>query len=142
LDVDSPYERPNKEVLYEKPKLMTYPKSRIKYGHYGKYTENILKEIVKEQDPKAKEYLKNVMANFMKKQFLTYNNDTVENNVIAQQLAELSGGELKLDNPDNLMQTNHILRSFGHTQNKRKKLGVQNSNNKNQNQKKFIKKKY
>lgn len=142
LDVDSPYERPNKEVLYEKPKLMSYPKSRIKYGHYGKYTENILKEIVKEQDPKAKEYLKNVMANFMKKQFLTYNNDAVENNVIAQQLSELSGGELKLENPDTLMQTNHILKSFGYTQNKRKKLSPSNSNNKNQNQKKFIKKKY
>jgi hypothetical protein len=142
LDVDSPYDRPNKEVLYEKPKLMAYPKSRIKYGHYGKYTENILKEIVKEQDPKAKEYLKNVMANFMKKQFLTYNNDAVENNVIAQQLSELSGGELKLENPDTLMQTNHILKSFGYTQNKRKKLSPSNSNNKNQNQKKFIKKKY
>jgi hypothetical protein len=137
LDVDSPYDKPSREVLSEKPKSMTYPKSRIKYGHYGAYTEKILKEVVKENDPKTKEYLVNTMANFMKKQFLTYNNDTVENNVIAQQLSELSGGELQLDNPDNLMQTNHILKTFGQSSNnnKRRKLGQNNKN-----QKKFKKK--
>lgn len=140
LDVDSPYEKPNKEVLNEKPSLMTYPKSKIKYGHYGKYTENIIKEIAQEKDPQIREYLTNTMANFMKKQFLAYNNDAVENNVIAQQLSDLSGGQLVLENPDSLMQTNQILKTFGFTPNKRKKMGVSNNNNKNQ--KKFIKKKY
>lgn len=142
LDVDSPYELPSQEILNEKPQRIAYPKNRIKYGHYGKYTENILQEIVAEKDPKAKEYLINVMANFMKKQFLAYNNDAVENNVIAQQLSELSGGQLVLENPDTLMQTNQILKTFGFTPNKRKKMGQSNNNNKNQGQKKFIKKKY
>lgn len=140
LDVDSPYEKPNKEVLSERPELMTYPKSKIKYGHYGKYTETILKQAVNETDPKAKEFLKNTMANFMKKQFLAYNNDAVENDVIAQQLAELSNGELILENPDNLMQTNHILKSFGILPNKRTKMNPKNNNN-NQ-KKKIFKKKY
>jgi hypothetical protein len=138
LDVDSPYEMPNKEVLNEKPQLLEYPKSKIKYGHYGKYTENILKEAINENDPKAKEYIKNTMANFMKKQFLAYNNDAVENNVIAQQLSELSNGELVLDNPDMLMQTNQILKSFGLTPNKRNKIIPKNNNHK----KKIFKKKY
>jgi hypothetical protein len=143
LDVDSPYEMPSREVLSEKPEIMEYPKSKIRYGHYGKYTERILKETVKESDEKTKEYLKNTMANFMKKQFLTYNNDAVENNVIAQQLSELSGGELVLENPDTLMQTNQILKSFGITPNKRKKVGPTSnngSNTNNQKQKKFKKK--
>jgi hypothetical protein len=147
LDVDSPYEKPDREVLSEKPQIMDYPKSKIKYGHYGKYTEKILKETVEEQDEKTKEYLKNTMANFMKKQFLAYNNDTVENNVIAQQLSELSGGKLVLENPDTLMQTNQILKSFGILPNKRKKATPgSNQNNGNQNngnqQKKKFKKKY
>lgn len=142
LDVDSPYEKPSREVLSEKPDIMTYPKSKIKYGHYGKYTENIIKEIAAESDPKAKEYMMNAMANFMKKQFLAYNNDAVENTVIAEQLSDLSGGELVLENPDSLMQTNQILKTFGFTPNKRAKFTHQNQNNKNQNQKKFIKKKY
>lgn len=137
LDVDSPYEKPSKEVLSEKPKLMTYPKNKIRFGHYGNYTEKILKQIAVESDPKIREQLTVSMANFMKKQFLAYNNDAVENNVIAQQLSELSGGELTLDNPDTLMQTNQILKTFGLNPNSRKKVG--HSNNKNQ---KKYKKKY
>ncbi|MES2587525.1 MAG: DUF4290 domain-containing protein [Bacteroidota bacterium] len=142
LDVDSPYEAPNQEILNEKPELMAYPKSKIRFGHYGKYTESIIRETMKEADPKAKEYLKKNIANFMKKQFLAYNNDAVENDVIAQQLKELSNGELILENPDSLMQTNQILKTFGisNTNKQRPKLGQNNSNN--QKFKKSFKKKY
>ena len=84
LDVDSPYDKPDLEILYEKPQHMDYPTGNIKFGHYGKYTESILRQTTKEEDAEVKEYLTNTMANFMKKQFLAYNNDAVENNVIAQ----------------------------------------------------------
>ncbi len=123
LDVDSPYEIPKAESLQEKPKLMAYPKSKIRYGHYGKYTQEILessKGVTKEDE---REYLKNTMANFMKKQFLSHNNDTVENHVIADQLKELSKGDLVLENPDELMNTNVILRSMGMGNNNNKKFG-------------------
>lgn len=103
LEVDSPYEIPKPESLQERPQIMSYPKSKIRYGHYGKYTQEILelaKDVTKEDE---RDYLKNTMANFMKKQFLSYNNDTVENQVIADQLKELSKGELVLENPDELL---------------------------------------
>jgi len=122
LEVDSPYEIPKAESLQEKPKLMEYPKSKIRYGHYGKYTQEILesaKNITKEDE---RDYLKNTMANFMKKQFLSHNNDTVENHVIADQLKELSKGDLVLENPDELMNTNVLLRSMGIGNNNNKKF--------------------
>lgn len=122
LEVDSPYEIPKAESLQEKPKLMAYPKSKIRYGHYGKYTQEILesaKNITKEDE---RDYLKNTMANFMKKQFLSHNNDTVENHVIADQLKELSKGNLVLENPDELMNTNVLLRSMGIGNNNNKKF--------------------
>lgn len=134
LDVDSPYEIPKPEVLNEKPELMEYPKGTIRYGHYGSYTQKILESAKGITDEKEKEYLKNTMANFMKKQFLAHNNDAVENNVIAQQLKELSKGELILENPDELVNTNTILRSMGLNQNKRNK-----SNFKQKQKKKFKK---
>ncbi len=134
LDVDSPYEIPKPEVLNEKPQIMEYPKSSIRYGHYGSYTQRILESSKEITDEKEKEYLKNTMANFMKKQFLAHNNDAVENNVIAQQLKELSKGELILENPDELVNTNTILRSMGLNQNKRNK-----SNFKQKQKKKFKK---
>ena len=83
--------------------------------------------------PKKKEYLKRSMANFMKKQFLVYNNDAVENHVIANQLSELSKKALILENPDDLMSTNSILKSYGIQQNKN------NKNKQQQNKKKFKK---
>jgi hypothetical protein len=138
LDVDSPYEIPKQEVLNEKPQIMDYPKSNIRYGHYGHYTQSILEAAKDVTDEKEKEYLKSTMANFMKKQFLAHNNDAVENNVIAQQLKELSKGELILENPDELINTNTILRSMGLGQNQAKR---NKSNFKQKNQKKkFIKK--
>lgn len=134
LDVDSPYEIPKPETLMSKPDRMQYPKSRIKYGHYGKYTQEILRESRSVTDEDERNYLKITMANFMKKQFLAYNNDTVENHVIADQLKDLSQGDLILENPDELMNTNLILKSFGIQPNKRPKKNQKNNNNKNKNQ--------
>jgi hypothetical protein len=129
LDVDSPYEIPEPETLHSKPDRMIYPKSRIRYGHYGKYTQDILADAKSVTDEDEKEFLKTTMANFMKKQYLAYNNDTVENHVIANQLKELSGGELVLENPDDLMNTNLILKSFGIQPNKRPKKNQKNQSN-------------
>jgi len=136
LEVDSPYEIPKAESLQEKPKLMAYPKSKIRYGHYGKYTQQILETAIEVDKKEEKEYLKITMANFMKKQFLSHNNDTVENHVIADQMKELSKGELVLDNPDELMNTNVLLRSMGMGSNNNKKF---NKNFKQKQKKKFKK---
>ena len=143
FDVDSPYEKPKQEVLNEKPQRMTYPSSKIRYGHYGKYTQAILEASREVVIPEEKEFLKNTMANFMKKQFLAYNNDTVENNVIGQQLKELSKGDLILENPDDLVHTNTLLKTMGIGQNQQKnqRFNKQKNNNNNKNKKKkFIKK--
>ncbi len=134
LDVDSPYEIPKAETLYSKPDRMIYPKGKIKYGHYGKYTQNILADAHLVTDKEEKDYLKITMANFMKKQYLAYNNDAVENHVIVNQLKDLSQGELVVENPDELMNTNLILKSFGIQPNKRPaKKGGKNNNNNNSN---------
>lgn len=137
LDVDSPYEIPKPETLFSKPDGMEYPKSRIKYGHYGKYTQAILRQSKEVTAEDERQYLKITMANFMKKQFLAYNNDTVENHVIADQLKDLSQGDLILENPDELMNTNLILKSFGIQPNKRNNVKKNQKNNKNKNRKKM-----
>ncbi len=138
LDVDSPYDMPNREVLSEKPARMTYPKSKIKYGHYGKYTQDILLTAKDITDSGEKEFLKNSMANFMKKLYLSHNNESVENNVIANNLKELSEGELVLENPDELVNTNALLRSMGLNNNNRfpNKNKAHNNNFKNNKYKK------
>jgi hypothetical protein len=129
LDVDSPYEIPLPEALMEKPK------GQIRFGHYGKYTQQILTDAKLITDEKEKEFLKNSMANFMKKLYLAHNNDAVENNVIADHLKDLSNGELILENPDELVSTSTLLREMGLN-----KKFVKPNNFKHKQKKKFIKK--
>lgn len=145
LDVDSPYEIPERESLEEKPAVMEYPKSKIRYGHYGQYTEKILRDSKELTDEKETEYLSSVMGNFMKKQFLTHNNTAVENTVIAEKLAELSDGKLTLENPEEeLTSTNQLLKTLGlnNTSNNNNRKSNNNNNNNNNRKKQFKKKQY
>ena len=112
LDADSPYELPKKEELASKPDRVEYPSSKIRFGHYGKYTQKILEDASSIGENGEKKYLTRTMANFMKKQFLVFNNDAVENTVIANQLSELSKRELTLENPEELISTNVILKYY------------------------------
>lgn len=139
LDVDSPYEIPSQEVLASKPEIMEYPKGKITYGHYGKYTEKIILKIAQMEDERDRQFYKDVIANFMKKQFLVYNNNTVENHVIADQLEELSKGNLTLVDPDDaLHDTKHLLKSIGMNPNN---TGKQKHKKQGQNQRNKFKKK-
>lgn len=141
LDVDSPYELPKPEVLAEKPQTMEYPKGKIRFGHYGKYTQKILTSAKEISNHEEKEFLQKTMGNFMKLQFLAYNNDTVENHVIANQLSELSGGILQIENPDELISTNQVLRAIGPRVPVAKTNQNNNNNGKKTNNSKFKKKK-
>lgn len=136
LDVDSPYPMPNKEVLDEKPAIMPYPKSKIRFGHYGQYSQKILETAKDMTSEDEKEFLTYQMGNFMKKQYLSHNNSAVENYVVADQLRELSKGVLKIENPDELISTNLMLKSLGIQNNTQRRNNNSNNNNNNNNRKK------
>lgn len=136
LDVDSPYEIPEQESLAESPNQMPYPKSKIRFGHYGKYSQLILKKSKEMTDEGEREYMVNKMGTFMKKQYLVHNNSAVENVVIAKQLEELSEGDLKIENPEDLGSTNQMLKTLGIDQNKNNNKRQQNGKKKQNNNKK------
>ena len=77
-------------------------------------------------DPEVKDSFKMAMANFMKKQYLVHNNGAVENHVIAENLNELSNGDLSIEDPDELVSTNQLLRTMGLN----KKFSKSNKSNK------------
>ncbi len=140
LDVDSPFEIPEEESLQEKPQKVEYPKSKIRFGHFGQYTQKILETSKSLADEGEREYMTNSMANFMKKQYLLHNNNAVENNVIADQLMELSEGDLKIENPDDLVSTNVLLKELGLKQSSSRNQKNQ-KNNKNNNRRSNSRKK-
>ena len=96
LDVDSPYEKPIIEKLFEKPEPLAYPNSKIKYNHYGKVIELMIDEAVKMEDQELKSKLVIAIANQMKKSYVNWNLDTVEDEVILNQLTKLSKSKLSV----------------------------------------------
>lgn len=102
LDVDSPYEKLSKEVLLEKPERLDYPKSASKYRFYGNNIQTMIDVAISWEPGELKDLLILTIANHMKKCYLTWNKDTVDDKVIIDHLSELSKGKLLLDEATNL----------------------------------------
>lgn len=96
LDVDAPFPKPSAEVLAAPPAPLDYPQSYPKYRFYGNNIKGMIDVVVDWEEGDLKEALVYVIANHMKKCFLNWNKDTVEDHVIFNHLAELSGGKLVL----------------------------------------------
>ena len=100
LDVDSPYEKPQKEVLEQKPDRLTYPQRNPKYRFYGNNIKSMINVAVGWEDGDLKNALVYNIANHMKKCFLNWNKDTVQDEVILNHLVELSDNKLKVKEED------------------------------------------
>jgi len=96
IDVDCPYEKPEKEVLEAKPDKLAYPQNYPKYRFYGNNIKRMIDVAINWEESELKEVLVFTIANHMKKNFLSWNTDTVEDVVILAHLDELSGGKLKV----------------------------------------------
>jgi hypothetical protein len=117
LDVDSPYPIPNREELQEYPQSIKYPQNFPKYRFYGNNIKRMIDVAIGWEDGEKKEALLFTIANHMKKCFLNWNKDTVEDDIIFKHLFELSEGKLNLKGTEEaLMDTMTILsnnKSYG-----------------------------
>jgi|SRR5690554_1933157 len=96
LDVDSPYEKPKAVTNFNAPILIDYPENNHKYRYYGSHIVDMIKEAVAWEDGERKDALIMVIANHMKKSYVNWNNESVEDSVIFQHLKELSAGKIDL----------------------------------------------
>lgn len=111
LDVDSPFPKPSKELLEERPERMDYPQNFPKYRFYGNNIKRMIDVANSWEDGDLKEGLILTIANHMKKSYLSWNKDTVEDNAIFEHLFELSGGKINLKAQDeDLSEASDLLR--------------------------------
>ena len=96
LDVDSPFEKPEEELLSKKPEPMAYPNNSPKYRFYGNNLKKMIDAANNWDESQMKDALIYNIANHMKKCFLNWNKDTVDDNVIFDHLNELSEGKLSV----------------------------------------------
>lgn len=96
LDVDSPFPITEKEVLQQRPEPLEYPQNHPKYRFYGNNIKRMIDVAVKWEKGDLRDGLEYAIANHMKKCYLNWNKDTVEDSAIFAHLKELSNGEIDL----------------------------------------------
>jgi hypothetical protein len=96
LDAESPYPTPSKEELQEKPEPLEYPKSESKYRYYGTNMQTMIDVALSWEEGELKEALVFTIANHMKKCYLNWNKDTVDDVIIFNHLFDLSKGKIDL----------------------------------------------
>lgn len=109
LDVTSPYEMPEKDVLSAKPDPMDYSNNNIPYRHYGKNIIRIIEMATTLEDGEEKDAVTKIIATHLKKSYLNWNRESVSDDLIADQLKELSGGKLILPEGTVLTSTSDLL---------------------------------
>ena len=96
LDIDYPYEIIRKESLRTKPDRIPYTLTPIRYRHYGKTLERMIKKCEDYPDGPERDQLISLLANHMKKSFLTWNKEVVDDDKIFKDLREYSHGRIDL----------------------------------------------
>ena len=96
LDIDYPYEIIRKENLRTKPDRIPYTLTPIRYRHYGKTLERMIKKCEDYPDGPERDQLISLLANHMKKSFLTWIKEVVDDDKIFKDLREYSHGRIDL----------------------------------------------
>ncbi len=143
LDVESPYEIPTREALAERPAPLEYPQNFPKYRFYGNNIKGMIDVAVSWEDGEKKDGLVLTIANHMKKCFLNWNKDTVDDDVIFNHLFELSDGKLNLKESDEVLRESSKLMQHKKRYNTTHKKSTSNhkknnnNNNRNNNRKRY-----
>ncbi|HIB37772.1 DUF4290 domain-containing protein [Mesonia sp.] len=136
LDVDSPFPKPSREQLQESPDSLAYPQNFPKYRFYGNNIKRMIDEAMKMESGPLKEGLVFTIANHMKKCYLNWNRDTVEDKVIFDHLFELSDGQINLNKKDeDLSDSSDLLR--GKRRNNNNNNHKKNTKGKNRGRKRY-----
>ena len=109
LDVDAPYPKP---VPDTRPKEFVKPsynnKNRVKFRTYGVNMQNLIHK-VSEYPEEVREQFAPSLANHLKMMYLTYNRNSVNDQLIRYQLSELSDGKITLPEDFNFINTKELL---------------------------------
>lgn len=131
LDADSPFEKPSEEILNTKPDLLHYPQNYPKYRFYGNNIKTMIDVASSWEEGDMKNALVITIANHMKKSFLNWNKDTVEDVVILNHLYELSKGTIDIRNTEEQLADSAALIKMQNKKNNYKKSNKSKKNNRN-----------
>lgn len=97
LDIDYPVEIVAEEQVKAHPSPLPYPMKNIRRKHYGSLIENALELAADMSESPERDELVGRVANQMKQNLFMWNRDSMDANVIAQDIARYTNGKIKLD---------------------------------------------
>ncbi|KAA6321127.1 hypothetical protein EZS27_029186 [termite gut metagenome] len=97
LDIDYPYEVIQKDNLVTAPDRVAYPQKNIRHRHYGYMVEVLVEKAREFAEGEEKDNLVALIANHMKKCYVLWNKETIDEQKVTNDLMAYSEGMLKLD---------------------------------------------
>ena len=96
LDIDYPYELVDPTTLHPTPERLSYPKGAIRYRHYGRCIEEMIKKACGMPEGEERDELLRLIAAQMKKEYVLWNKESVEDAKIIEDIREYSNGQICL----------------------------------------------
>lgn len=109
LDIDYPYDPPSPAMLTEKPKKLPYKTGNFKYRHYGAIVHEMIKKTIEYEDGPEKESLIQMLADHMKKCYLNWNKEHVDDEKVMADFSELAKGRLDVPDDFHLKETKDLI---------------------------------
>ena len=130
LDIDYPFEIVKKEDLVVKPEKLEYPNGALRYRHYGRFLEGMIKKAIEVENEGEKKQLVNLLAIQMKKDLNNWNKEGIEDQKIVDDLREYTNGVIDLKIEDL-----RLGESRGNNNNQQRKQNFQQRKQNNQKKK-------
>lgn len=145
IDVDSPYPVPTREEIFRKPDPLPYPKNNIQFRHLGKNICKVMDKALETTDEEKRAGFSQAIAYCMKLAYSNWHNEPVHEDMIKEELYEISEGALSYDgmsgkvrfgkhNNNNQVAHHNNNNRRNNNQNNRNLQGKNNNNNNNNNQ--------
>lgn len=97
LDIDYPFEIRRQEESHTHPPKLSYPKSHIRFRHYGHLIEKAIDKLGDmEKGPARTEYVR-ILANRMKRNLADWKGDGVQDSKVARDIAYYTDGKVEPD---------------------------------------------
>ena len=109
LDVDSPFPKPvpdTSEREFIKPSYNN--KNKVRFRTYGVNMQNLIRKVSEYPENVRQQYAPS-LANYLKMMYLTYNRNSVNDQLIRHQLSELSNEKINLPEDFNFVNTKELL---------------------------------
>jgi hypothetical protein len=128
IDIDSPFPTPDREILIKKPQPLGYKTSEVRFKHYGRNIELLIKKAIELEDPEEKEAAIIHIGRLMKGFQSAWNRENIDDFTIIKDMGILSKKQLTIDLEK--VKEHNLFESFVK---ERKNRPNNNSNNSNKN---------